>query len=214
MPTFPGLASPQVCAVWTHAEAEARGYRDTSCEVTEARFVTSIGTYLDAPFHFDPDGADISELRLDQVVLPGALVDARPVALSGGPLPPALLDGLDIMGRAVLFLTGWSVYWGSDRYYSHPFVSRSLAEELRRGGAGLVGIDTLVIDDPGDPSRPAHTCLLRAGVLIVENLRGLDQLAGRPFTFVAAAAKVARAAAFPVRAFAITGPCTGAQADP
>jgi kynurenine formamidase len=39
--------------------------------------------------------------------------------------------------------------------------------------------------------------------LIVENLTGLHELIGRDFTFVAAPAKVARAAAFPVRAFAM-----------
>ena len=63
----------------------------------------------------------------------------------------------------------------------------------------------LLIDDPRDATRPAHTLLLRAGVPIVENLARLDQLIGRAFTFVAAPAKVAAAAAFPVRAFAIAG---------
>jgi kynurenine formamidase len=68
-----------------------------------------------------------------------------------------------------------------------------------------VGIDTLVIDSPQDPTRPAHTLLLRAGVLIVENLTGLSQLVGQTFTFVAVPAKVAGAAVSPVRAFALQG---------
>jgi kynurenine formamidase len=54
-----------------------------------------------------------------------------------------------------------------------------------------------------DPTRPAHTLLLRAGILIVENLTGLNDLAGEMFTFVAVPAKIAGAAAFPVRAFAL-----------
>ena len=61
MPRFPGFDAPQVGAIWTHAEAGERGYRDTTCEVTEVCFVTSIGTYLDAPYHFDPQGVDISQ---------------------------------------------------------------------------------------------------------------------------------------------------------
>jgi kynurenine formamidase len=142
------------------------------------------------------------------------VVDARALALPEHPLPPSTLDGVDITGKAVLLLTGWSDDWGNQRYYHHPFVSRRLAEELRDGGPALVGIDALVIDSLRDPSRPAHTILLRAGILIVENLTGLDQLLGQPFTFVAAPAKVARAAAFPVRAFAIVGPPAGAAANP
>jgi arylformamidase len=69
----------------------------------------------------------------------------------------------------------------------------------------------LVIDSTQDPTRPAHTLLLRAGILIVENLAGLDCLVEdqsaslwEAFTFVAVPVKVARAAAFPVRAFAIS----------
>jgi kynurenine formamidase len=91
-------------------------------------------------------------------------------------------------------------------YYHHPFVPRALAERLRDERPALVGIDTLVIDSAQDPTRPVHTLLLQAGILIVENLTGLSQLVGRPFTFVAAPVKVAGAAAFPVRAFAMLEP--------
>ena len=62
MPRFSGFDVPHIKSVWTHADAAERGYQDTTCEVTEVRFVTSVGTYLDAPFHFDPYGADISQL--------------------------------------------------------------------------------------------------------------------------------------------------------
>jgi arylformamidase len=203
MPRFRSFDAPQISAVWTHAEASARGYRDTTCEVTEVRFVTSIGTYLDAPYHFDPQGADISQLTLSQLVLPGLVLDLRDQAAPDAALPVETLDGLDIADMAVLLCTGWSDHWGSEQYYRPPYVPRALAERLREKGPALVGTDTLVIDSAQDPTRPAHTLLLQAGVLIVENLTGLSQLIGRPFTFVAAPVKVAGAAAFPVRAFAM-----------
>jgi kynurenine formamidase len=78
-----------------------------------------------------------------------------------------------------------------------------MAEALTGLGAALVGIDTFSIDSPRDPTRPAHTLLLNASILIVENLTGLIQLIGVSFTFVAAPPKFAGATAFPVRAFAI-----------
>jgi kynurenine formamidase len=81
-----------------------------------------------------------------------------------------------------------------------------MAERLRAMRPALVGIDTLVIDSAQDPTRPAHTLLLRVGILIVENLTGLDRLTGEVFTFVAAPVKVKGAAAFPVRAFAMLAP--------
>ncbi len=203
MPRFTGLDAPEIGAVWTHAEATERGYQDTTCEVTAVRFVTSIGTYLDAPFHFDPQGADISQLNLSQLVLPGLVLDLRDQVAPDAPLPVSALDGRDVKDRALLLCTGWSEHWGDVRYHHPPFVGRALAERLRDLGPALVGIDTLVIDSTRDASRPAHTLLLRAGILIVENLTRLERLLGEPFTFVAAPVKVEGAAAFPVRAFAM-----------
>jgi arylformamidase len=250
MPRFGSFDPPYIGAVWTHAEAGERGYQDTTCEVTEVRFVTSIGTYLDAPYHFDPQGADISQLELAQLVLPGLVLDLRDRAAPDAPLPLDALVGLDVMedacggasfgsasfgsaqdrpfgsaqdrpfgsaqdrpfgsaqdrqGRALLLCTGWSDYWGQERYTHPPFVPRAMAERLRELRPALVGIDTLVIDSTKDPTRPAHTLLLQEGILIVENLTGLDVLIGQAFTFVAAPAKIAGAAAFPVRAFAMLG---------
>jgi kynurenine formamidase len=203
MPRFTSFDAPSIRPVWTHADAAERGYQDTSCEVTEVCFVTSVGTYLDSPFHFDPGGADISQLDLTQLVLPGVVLDLRDWAAPDRPLPTGVLDGLDVEGKALLLHTGWSRYWRDDHYFQHPFVSREVADRLRAMRPALVGIDTLVIDSTQDSTRPAHTLLLQAGIVIVENLTGLDGLIGEEFTFVAVPVKVARAAAFPVRAFAI-----------
>jgi kynurenine formamidase len=74
------------------------------------------------------------------------------------------------------------------------------------GGAALVGIDSVNIDDTADGTRPAHTVLLRAGIPIVEHLRGLEQIGdGEPFTFTAVPVAVRGMGTFPVRAFAAVG---------
>jgi kynurenine formamidase len=205
MPRFSSFDAPHIDALWTHGDAAGRGYQDTTCEVTEVRFVTSIGTYVDAPYHFDPQGADVSQLTLSQLVLAGTVLDLRGRAAPSSPLPSDALDGLDVEGKALLLFTGWSDYWGEDQYYHHPFVGWEMADRLRQMRPALVGIDTLVIDSTQDPSRPAHTLLLRDGVVIVENLTGLSGLINETFTFLAVPVKVAGAAAFPVRAFAMLG---------
>jgi kynurenine formamidase len=69
--------------------------------------------------------------------------------------------------------------------------------------AGLVGIDSLNIDDTSHPSRPVHTALLAAGIPIVEHLCGLDQLPPSGFRFHAAPPQVVGIGTFPVRAYAV-----------
>lgn len=69
-----------------------------------------------------------------------------------------------------------------------------------------VGIDSLNIDDTDDGERPVHTILLRAGIPIVEHLRGLDQLPVDGFRFTAVPPKLAGAGTFTVRAYATVRP--------
>jgi kynurenine formamidase len=135
--------------------------------------------------------------------VPGLAVDLRDAVTTRGLLPEHMAWPIDLAGKALLLCTGWSAYWGKERYSDHPYVSRRLAERLVAAGPALVGIDTLIIDDQRDLSRPAHTLLLRAGIPIVENLTGLESLVGASFTFIATPPKVTGAASFPVRAFAV-----------
>jgi kynurenine formamidase len=206
-PTMPRFSEavplPQVRAWMSHAQAAESGrYQDCSCEVSEAYFVTSIGTYMDSPYHFFPDLPQIHQLRLEQCVLLGLCIDCRPLAPQQE-IGSEVLAGYEWRGKAVLLCTGWSAYWGEPLYNDYPFVGRGLAQALRDGGAGLVGVDYLALDDQSDPLRPAHTTLLQHHILIVENLRGLEALVGHEFMFHAAPVKLEGAAAFPVRAYAV-----------
>ena len=70
--------------------------------------------------------------------------------------------------------------------------------------AESVGIDSYNIDDTADLSRPAHTELLRAGILIIEHLTNLDSLPNeREIRLFAVPPKVRGLGSFPVRAFAM-----------
>ncbi len=204
MPLFsPHAPQPQIGPWLSHSQSAFSGrYEGCTVELTEVRFVTSLGTYLDSPFHFDPNGVAVDRLHLDQLVLPGVVVNCTHVA-AREPIGPAVLDGVDIAGKAVLFHTGWSHYWGQDTYLDFPFLSADTATRLRDGGARLVGIDCLVVDDLSNPRRPVHVTLLHSNILIVENLANLEALPPDGFVFHAVPAKVAGAAAFPVRAYAV-----------
>lgn len=186
----------------SHARSKPLYADGCSFEITEMTFQTSVGTYLDSPYHRHPEMRDISGIGIDEVVRPGLVIDVRGKE-KGEPVGPEVIPaGCDLGGKAVLFNFAWDRFWGEEDYYEFPFISRELVRRLIDMGANLVGVDTLNIDDPGDPSRPAHTLLLGNEVLIVENLANLDLLYGRGFRFYAVPLKARGAAAMPVRAFA------------
>jgi kynurenine formamidase len=183
----------------THEQTLPKFDGRCSFEMTEITLQTSIGTYLDAPRHRYRDGKDIGEIALEDVILPGCVIDVRGRAAGERVEVDAFPD---LANRAVLFNFGWSGRWGGEEYQSYPYLSSELVDRLIEARVKLVGVDTVNIDDKRDLTRPAHTKLLRAGILILENLRGLEQLHGRDFRLFAVPWKAKGVAALPVRAFA------------
>lgn len=172
-------------------------------EITEIRFQTSIGTYLDAPYHRHRDRRDIGALGLDELILPAIVVEV-PGAEAGRPAPlgAVRLPDHGLAGHAVLFRFGWDRYWGKPEYEAYPFIGRDLMHALIARGVKLVGVDTFNIDERADLSRPVHTEFLKRDILIVENLTGLDRLPAAGFRFFAIPIKAKGAAALTIRAFA------------
>jgi arylformamidase len=200
MVTYRGLPAPIVCDFLSRAASRDHYAEGTEFQIGKIEMVANTGTYCDAPFHRFADGKDLSELPLDRLAGRDAVVvDARDARAIG----PATLRGLDVRGRAVLFRTGWDRHWRTDAYFEgHPFLTRETAAALLEGGAAIVGIDSLNIDDTDDGERPVHTLLLGEEVPIVEHLTGLGALPPGGARFYAVPVKVKAFGSFPVRAFA------------
>jgi arylformamidase len=136
------------------------------------------------------------------VILPGIVIDVPGRGAFEAVGVDALPPNVDVAGKAVLFRFGWDIHWGRDEYQSYPFISRNLIDHLVAARAKLVGVDTVSVDSSRDMARPAHTILLREGILVVENLTNLGSLLAKEFRFFAVPIKARRTAAMPVRAFA------------
>ncbi len=200
MPAYPGFPSPQVGAFLTHEESRPRYRGYAEFYIGRVEMVGNTATYLDSPFHRYPDREDLSRIALEQVAgLEGLVLDA---ALS--PRAVALNCHEEVMtGRAVLVRTGWDTRWGSEAYWQPgPYLSDTALDLLLRARPALVGVDFWNVDDPDNPARPAHTRLLDAGILIVENLANLGALPAWGFRFYAVPPCIVGGASFPVRAFA------------
>ncbi len=188
-PVFPGDGDVRVTCL-------------SNSEIRLSRVEMSLhtGTHLDAPYHFAPNTATADQISLDRCMGAAHLIDLRGVReIRAADLQPhvAALKS----ARLVLLATGWCGHWGAADYFTaHPCLTGSGAQFLADCGIGLLGVDMPSVDrEPYD----AHRILLRAGVLIVENLTNLDAIGAEEFQFIALPLKLAGGDGSPVRAIAI-----------
>lgn len=205
MITYPGLPAPAIRDWLSREGSRGRYAAGTTFHIGKIDMIANTGTYVDAPFHRYDGDMDLAGFPLEAVAdLDGCVV--RATRRPSRALDAVAFAGREIRGKAVLVHTGWDAHWRTEAYGTgHPFLTRAATEALVAGGAALVGIDSLNIDDTADGARPAHTLLLGAGIPIVEHLTNLGALPDAGFRFFAVPPKVKGMGSFPVRAFGKLG---------
>jgi len=202
MTSYKGLPGPIIADYWSREASAALYDDDSTFHIGRIDMVANTGTYIDAPFHRFADGSDLAELDLATLAGLDGLVISVPYA-DRISVESRDVIGQDVRGKAVLIRTGWDEYWRTDAYFSgHPFLTAEAARLLVQGGARLVGIDSHNIDDTRGRSRPVHSMLLGAGVIICEHMTNLSALPRTGFKFTAVPPKITGMGSFPVRAFA------------
>ncbi|GAA4210720.1 cyclase family protein [Actinocatenispora rupis] len=201
MVTYPGMPEPRLSTYKSRAQSGAELGTGVSFDIARIELVANTGTYLDAPYHYHADGADVAALPVER------LADVPLVVVRAVDAPhvdaAALGDPGRFWGHAVLIETGWSRHWGTPAYLTgSPYLTADAARVLIDANAALVGVDTLNIDDVTDPHRPVHDGLLGAGIPIVEHLTNLAALPDTGARLTALPAPVHGMGTFPVRAVA------------
>lgn len=200
--TYKGLPAPVICDYLSRENSKQFYEEGTEFQIGKIEMVANTGTYLDCPFHRFEHGKDLSEITLEKLVDIEATVIRVPFTETLA-ITDDHLRNREIRNRAVLVHTGWDKHWNTELYYeNHPFLTKAAAEYLRDCGVKLVGIDSHNIDDTRGRSRPVHTTLLGAEILIVEHLCNLYLLPDEGFTFSAIPPKFKGVGTFPVRAMA------------
>lgn len=156
-----------------------------SYNMTQVTMCTHNATHIDAPKHFDDDGATIGKIRLSHlygkctvVTIDGALTGEDMEELL-----PHCKKRLILHGRGNAYLTS------------------SAAQVVAESGLVLIGTDAVSIAAPFDELR-THLELARAGVVVLENLF-LEGVQDGLYTLSAFPIKLAGLEAAPCRAVLI-----------
>ena len=164
MVTYPGLPGPEITPYLTRDASREHYALGTEFAIDRLTLLGNTGTYLDAPYHRYPDGADLSGIPLARTADLQAMVDVR---VTGAHQP-----GIDTGASAGLRRGRASGAAARRRRRTVRLTGLRRGQALPDPGAGaawladhdaaLVGIDALSIDDTDDDERPAHTLLLAA----------------------------------------------------
>lgn len=200
--TYKGLPAPIICDYLSRENSKQFYEEGTEFQIGKIEMVSNTGTYVDCPFHRFENGKDLSEIALDRFAELDGIVIRVPFT-DTLEITEGHFKNHEIKNRAVLVHTGWDKHWNTENYYeNHPYLTKGAAEYLKDCGVLLVGIDSHNIDNTLEKSRPVHTTLLGAEILIVEHLCNLFSLPDDGFIFNAIPPKFKGVGTFPVRAMA------------
>lgn len=197
MPVYPGDDAPTIQQAATHEKDGA--------QVTRLNISTHTGTHLDTPRHFVETGTTTDSMGLENFIGKGVLIDCSEFGLHQQiPLSHVLKykDDLASADFAMIY-TGWDEYWGTPKYFDHfPVLSVEATKFLIDRQLKGIGLDFSSIDGIDSVDYPNHQLVLRAGLIIIENLSNLGALIDESFQFAAFPLKVKEGDGSPVRAVA------------
>lgn len=177
MPVYPGTEQPVVT---------------TGCSIDDIGFLekkitmySHTGTHIDAPAHLIKNGKTLDQLPIEHFCGKAFLLN-----LSNSKMQTIDLKDIETHQESfkqvefILIYTGWSRYWGTEKYYSDYHVFTMEAAELLIGfGLKGIGLDTISADEADSKGFPIHKAFLKNNTIIIENLNNLEKLNSRQFFF-------------------------------
>ena len=213
MPVYPGHAKT---VVWEHMSHEDSGRQlgtGFSYKTSGLMLCDHGPTHIDPVAHFspDPNAPTVDEIPLEHCITSAICVDVSDVPVQtqfGKEKIQAALErwNLDIrQGDTVLFYTGhYDRYYGKPEYCTHqPGLTREATEFIIDNGCINFGVDNTSPDMWLDKTYPCHMVCREREVTHMENLRNLDRLVGKRFTFIAFPLLIRKGSGSPIRAVAL-----------
>lgn len=158
---------------------------DDSLTLFEFKTGLHTGTHMDAPLHYIENSSKISDLNIEDFVGMASVVQNNEFKTD--------------LEKIIIIKTGWSKYWGSDRYfYDYPTPSIEFIEYLIENNVKGIAIDTCSVDKLGEDV--IHKMLLKNNIWIVENIANSEKLDKEKYEAYFVPLKI-EAEASPIRAF-------------
>jgi kynurenine formamidase len=163
---------------------------DQIFRVQQIKMHAGVGTHMDAPSHRIQGGLAISDIPLEQLIVPVCVIDVSEHAGADYEISVKDIEDYEkthgVIGRnsLVIAFTGWNRFWMDAEAYRNidangqmhfPAFSSQAAELLLKRNIAGIAIDTLS-PDCSDAAFTVHKLILEAGKYIIENIADCSQI--------------------------------------
>lgn len=197
MPVFPGTEGP----IFDRANTvEKDGFQEAKITM-----YSHTGTHIDAPAHMLAGGAYLDDMEISHFVGDATILDFSEEGTTEIDLESLKPYEKRIRNAEFLILkTGWSKYWGDERYFGNfPALSEAAAEWLTGFNLKGIGIDAISIDAMKTTTFAVHKILMPKNIIIIENLTNLEGISKEYFMLSILPLKNKQGDGSPVRAVGI-----------
>lgn len=166
-----------------------------------------VGTHIEAPYHVDPDGMDVSQVPLERLcgtaavldltfVAPGGVVTDADIVRAAGPAGGLHPDDI------VLLRFDYDGDVANNRHFTAEAIGYLVATSVKLVGTDLLGIE-LPDDDPRLAEQFNHHQLMTAGICLIEQVANLNRLTLPRVTVFALPVPIQGLDSFPIRMIAL-----------
>lgn len=191
-PTWPGDTPFTYSLNWTKKETG-------SVNVGSIEMSVHTATHVDAPFHFDEDGAKVDQLDLSLFIGHAVVLDVSKLIELNREKLEGLLIGHN--GKRILFRT---TAWEEETDFPGriPSMHPEAVALLKEMSVPLIGVDLPSVDQLDSKELPVHHLLYKANIAILEgiDLKGVEE---GEYRLIALPLKIDGADGSPVRAVLI-----------
>ena len=162
-PVYPGIPAPRFTP---SATIDENRYRETKFQ-----FHSHLGTHIDAPAHMLQNGLSLDQMKIESfrgnALVICISVNEKRITKKTIQNFEKELPNIDF----VLFKTGWSRFWGNEKYFDEfPVLDSYALEYLLSFKLKGIGFDTISADPMNSADYKNHFSIFEKGMLIIENL--------------------------------------------
>jgi arylformamidase len=167
--------------------------------MSDVELMNHVGTHIETPFHCLKNGADLSQIPLDQLCGEAVILDLRDAEAEFGVTLEQVQAAAEKAGGVQQGDIAFG-QMGKTRYFSTEGL-----QWLVDQGIKLMGVDSGGVELTHDTTHANvnHLLLFRAGIPIIENLGHLDRLTQSRVQVYALPVPVRGLDAFPLRVIAV-----------